>query len=136
MVEELCYDIYALFFSESKVDIKKRRLKMVELGGYFFHNPITLNSLKPVCELERKLLTVKGTHKSYIEDQLFYILTEAALQCTAEDVKGGCITLNEKRINQESKKSTRERYRMALYCNVTAWRCIVSLLNHRGKREI
>ena len=113
MIEALCHEIYTLFFSDTKEDTRQRRAKTNKLATYFFHHPMTFDELKHVCELERKLVYVKGTHKAFIEDKLFFLLTEAAIGSVSDSPAKPLVVLSEERIACEQNADTQHRYRMA-----------------------
>jgi hypothetical protein len=85
MVEDVCHEIYALFLSDAKTDVQQRRAKTNTLVGYCINHAFTFEALQHVCALERKLVTVKGTHKAFVEGQLFFLLNGAALDCLPDE---------------------------------------------------
>jgi hypothetical protein len=115
MVESLCHEIYTSFLSDTKEATRQRRAKTNELGGYFFHHSMTYNALKQVCELERKLIHVKGTHKVFVESQIFYILTEAAMECVSENPMKPRIVLSDEWIEGDQNTREQHRCRMAFH---------------------
>ena len=58
MVNILCNDIYKLFLSGNKANNQKLFDKVFELSRYFFQNPVTVESLENLFELEKKWLCV------------------------------------------------------------------------------
>ncbi len=113
MISKLCDDIYTLFLSGTKENKQKLYSNVHELARYFFLNPITLDALKEVFELERKLLHVKGSHKQFIEERIFHIFTEAALSCSPKKSQHEYIRLNEERIKHERNTEKKQQYVMA-----------------------
>ncbi len=110
MVNKLCDDIYTLFLSGAKENKQKLYSNVHELARYFFLNPITLDVLKEVFGLERKLLHVKGSHKQFIEERIFHIFTEAALSCSPKKSQHEYIRLNEERIKHERNTEKKQQY--------------------------
>ena len=55
MVNILCNDIYKLFLSGNKANNQKLFDKVFELSRYFFQNPVTVESLENLFELEKKM---------------------------------------------------------------------------------
>ena len=102
MVNTLCDDIYTLFVSGAKENMQKLRANVHELTRHFFRNPITLEALDAVCDLERRLLHMNGSQKQFIEEDLFLVFTEVARLCVRENAdEDTFLLLNEQLITHE-----------------------------------
>jgi hypothetical protein len=113
MVKTLCDGIYTLFLSGAKDDETKLHSNVHELTRHFFLNPITLDALDEVMELERKLLLGKGPNKQFIEEDLFLCFTEAARSCVREPHENTFLLLNDALIEQEHDGRKKAKHLMA-----------------------
>jgi hypothetical protein len=85
MTYKLCIEIYNLFSSTNKKNKKKLLAVMNELGGYFYNNSLTIESLDNIIDLEKNIISSKGLHKSYIEKEIFNILLRCSLRDLSHD---------------------------------------------------
>jgi hypothetical protein len=81
MISKLCEDINNLFLAGEKERERELYDKVYKLGHYFVFNCATPESIKPVLDLERKLIAEKGPNKNFIEQRVFEVLRESAEYC-------------------------------------------------------
>lgn len=113
MVNVLCNDIYKLFLSGNKANNRKLFDKVFELSRYFFQNPVTVESLENLFELEKKLMNSKGSYKQLIEEHIFQALSSSSLYCSPEQTDNEYLTLNEKLIEKATDINEKQKYIMA-----------------------
>lgn len=113
MVNVLCNDIYKLFLSGNKANNRRLFDKVFELSRYFFQNPVTLESLQNLFELEKKLMNSKGSHKQFIEEHIFQALSSSSLYCSPEQTDNEYLTLNEKLIEKATDINEKQKYIVA-----------------------
>jgi len=80
MLNVLCNDIYQLFLLGNKADSRELFGKVFELR-FSYRDPITVESLDSLLELERKMMHSKGQHKQLIEQHIFQVLSDITLYC-------------------------------------------------------
>ena len=86
---------------------------MFELSRYFFQNPVTVESLENLFELEKKLMNSKGSYKQLIEEHIFQALSSSSLYCSPEQTDNEYLTLNEKLIEKATDINEKQKYIMA-----------------------
>jgi len=68
MLKKICDDVYNEFLLEEKSNKKSLSEKIRKLDGFFYSgNPMTLDSLEILFDLERKIIHSKGPNKQRIE---------------------------------------------------------------------
>lgn len=112
MIDTLCNDIYKLFLSGKKSNNRELFDKIFEISRYFYQNPFTLESLENLFELEKKLMNSKGSHKQFIEENIFQFLSRSSLYCAPEQHNNEYLTLNEELIERATDDKEKQKYIM------------------------
>ncbi len=113
MANVLCEDIYKLFLSGNKANNRKLFDKVLELSRYFFQNPVTVESLENLLNLEKKLMNSKGSHKQFIEKHIFQALSSSSLYFSPEHTDNEYLILNEKLIEKTTDIIEKKKYIVA-----------------------
>jgi len=74
VIKQLCDKIYEIFISQTKDCEHELMKKIHELGAYFYTNTIDVSMIESLIDLEQKIVTVKGSHKKYLEEQILQSL--------------------------------------------------------------
>ncbi len=98
MANALCKDIYELFTLRIKANNRRLFDKVFELSNYFVRNPVTIESLECIIELERKMMNSSGPHKQFVEEHVFQALTRSTLYCSPEQSNDEYLSFKEKPI--------------------------------------
>lgn len=114
MITALYNDIYELFLSGIKANNRELFDKVHELTSYFFQNPITLDSLENLFELERKLMNSKGPHKQFVEEHIFKIFSRSTLYCSPKNIDDKYLVLKEELVEKERDTNEKQKYIFAL----------------------
>jgi hypothetical protein len=118
MIARLCKDINKLFLAGAKEGERELFDKAYDLSRYFALNRPTLESLKPVLDLERKLIAEKGPHKSFLEQRIFAALREIADYCGEYGSPGKRLPLTPAVL---AKSAGQEKSRQALALELVAF---------------
>ena len=112
MIEIFCNDIYNLYLSGNKANKRELFNKVIQVSGYFFKNPITLESLENLFELETKMTNSKGPHKNYIEENILEILSRSTQYCAPKQPDNEYLTLNTDLIEKAIDDKEKQKYIM------------------------
>jgi hypothetical protein len=114
MIARLCKDINKLFLAAAKERERELFDKAYDLSRYFALNHATLKSIKPVLDLERKLIAEKGPNKSFLEQQVFAALREIAYYCVAHRSPGKRLPLTPAVLAASAGSQEKSRHALAL----------------------
>jgi hypothetical protein len=113
MLNVLCNDIYQLFLLGNNADNRELFDKVFKLR-FSYGDPLTVESLDSLLDLERKLMNSKGQHKQLIEQQIFQVLSSITLYCSPEQNDDQYLTLNEDLIESVTDSNEKRKYIIAL----------------------
>jgi len=114
MIARLCEDINNLFLAGAKERERELFDKAYDLSRYFALNRATLKSIKPVLDLERKLIAEKGPNKNVLEQRVFVTLREIADYCVEYGSPGKRLPLTPAVLAESAGSREKSRYALAL----------------------
>jgi hypothetical protein len=114
MIARLCEDINNLFLAGAKEGERELIHKAYDLSRYFALNRATLESVKPVLDLERKLIAEKGPNKNVLEQRVFVTLREIADYCVEHGSPGKRLPLTPAVLAESAGNQEKSRYALAL----------------------
>ena len=114
MIARLCKDINKLFLAGAKERERELFDKAYDLSRYFALNRPTLESLKPVLDLERKLIAEKGPNKNFLEQRVFEALREITDYCVEHGSPGKRLPLTPAVLAESAGNQEKSRHTLAL----------------------
>jgi hypothetical protein len=114
MIARLCKDINKLFLAAAKEGERELFDKAYDLSRYFALNRATLESIKPVLDLERKLIAEKGPNKNFLEQRVFEALRNIAVYCVAYGSPGKRLPLTPAVLAEKAGSQEKSRHALAL----------------------
>jgi len=123
MISTLCKDIHKLFLAGTKETDRELFDKAHELSRYFMVNQVTTKSIKPVLELERKLIVGKGPNKHHLEEQVLKALIDIADYCAEQDSHKQRLPLTPALLEKPAGNHEKARHALALELEGLPRRC-------------
>lgn len=114
MIARLCKDINKLFLAAAKERERELFDNAYDLSRYFAYNRPALASIKPVLDLERKLIAEKGPNKNFLEQRVFAALREIADYCVAHGSPGKRLPLTPAALAASAGGQEKSRQALAL----------------------